>query len=70
MDWCSPAHAARWPGCATPRSAEAYTRYRERTSIVLPLPPALYSRLPRCAKIALFDLPWFEYEPGSQHVIV
>ncbi|KAH0485573.1 MAG: hypothetical protein KVP17_000804 [Porospora cf. gigantea B] len=38
-----------------------YGLYRDRTSILIPLPTWLYSRLPRVMKVLLLDWPLFDY---------
>ena len=44
-----------------------YQAYRGQTSILLPLPPAVYRALPLWVKrTILFDLPMYEWTPGSQ----
>ena len=48
----------------TPQAAAAYATYRERTSPLIPLPPALYARLPLALKRwLLFE--WKSYEVSS-----
>ena len=58
----------------TPADKAAYLAYRERTSPVLPLPPALYAALPRLAKqVLLLELPMYEtdwaYEGWAEGVV-
>jgi len=48
-------NARAWPN---------YIQYREKTSILVPLPPALYRRLPPFTKVFfLLDLPMFRFDP-------
>lgn len=47
-----PEHSRAWSN---------YIRYYESTSILVPLPPALYSRLPSIVKLLLLDLPMFRF---------
>jgi hypothetical protein len=39
--------------------------YRERTSILLPLPPALYKPLPKFVKMMLLDLPMYHFDENK-----
>ncbi|KAH9939913.1 hypothetical protein B0H21DRAFT_584905 [Amylocystis lapponica] len=44
-----------------------YRRYRARTSILVPLPPALYRRLPRVVKkTVLLDWPIYEFRAEDE----
>ncbi|KAH0478530.1 MAG: uncharacterized protein KVP18_002485 [Porospora cf. gigantea A] len=42
-------------------STKEYCLYRDSTSILIPLPTWLYSRLPRVMKVLLLDWPLFDY---------
>ena len=58
----------------SPADKAAYLAYRERTSPVLPLPPALYAALPRLVKqVLLLELPMYEtdwaYEGWAEGVV-
>lgn len=45
---------------------ENYKQYLAETSILIPLPPVLYRRLPEWVKhTILLDWPMYAYEPGS-----
>ncbi|KAF8322011.1 DUF1295-domain-containing protein [Clavulina sp. PMI_390] len=46
----------------TARAWSNYVRYRNTTSILVPLPPSLYARLPQWIKIGLFELPMFHFD--------
>ena len=39
-----------------------YKEYRERTSIILPLPPAVYRPLPQFVKTILGDYPMYRFD--------
>ena len=46
-------------------SAE-YTRYKQQTSPLIPLPPIIYRNLPQVVKMVLFfEYPMFQYKPAS-----
>jgi len=48
------------------RAWSNYVQYREETSILVPLPPALYRRLPSIIKVFfLLDLPMFRFNPEA-----
>ena len=43
-----------------------YSRYLQRTSILIPLPPALYARMPIWIKrTVLFDFPLYVFDPAK-----
>jgi hypothetical protein len=45
---------------------EAYTEWLDRTSIIIPLPPALYKRMPTILKRSLFlDFPIYRFDPAK-----
>jgi len=44
---------------------EAYARYLNRTSILIPFPPRLYERLPRWVKrTVLLEFPMYVFDPS------
>jgi hypothetical protein len=50
-----------------PTSAARYLAYRERTSVLWPLPPAVYVRLPlACKRVCCCEFRMYEYDPASQ----
>lgn len=45
---------------------ESYVRYTQRTSILIPFPPQLYSRLPTILKRTLFlEFPIYVFDPAK-----
>lgn len=49
---------------------EAYSRYLNRTSILIPFPPQLYERLPTAIKRTVFlEFPMFVFDPAKHSTV-
>lgn len=50
---------------AKPENANAWEKYKvylQRTSVLVPVPPSLYVRLPNMVKLLLLDLPMYKFD--------
>jgi hypothetical protein len=49
-----------------PKAWQNYKEYLQKTSILIPLPPSLYRRLPRVIKrTVLLDFPFYQFDEGK-----